>query len=71
MIDFNKKPSEDFLPSNSAEDPEATEPEIDQSKTLPVPPPNLRQRIQAAQRARVLRVEPDIELPASRSDPKK
>lgn len=35
----------------------------DPSDTLPVPPPNFRERLQAAQRARANEIRPSVEIP--------
>lgn len=69
MIDINQKPSEELpqstLPEESAV---STEPDKDDPETLIVAPPTLRERIQAAQRARTLQIQPNVELPSDNND---
>ncbi len=66
MIDINPKPSENPPFPIPSEEPESQiEPEIEESRTLIVAPPSLRERIQAAQRARMLQIQPSIEAPDS------
>jgi hypothetical protein len=69
MIDINPKPSEDLPISPPPEDatPEI-EQDIEDPDTLIVAPPSLRERIQSAQRARTLQIQPSVELPDSAAE---
>ena len=60
MIDINPKPSENLPFPTPPEEPNGFD-EVEEPQTLLVPPPSLRERIQAAQRARTLQVQPIIE----------
>lgn len=57
MININHPPSE--IPQA----PATYEPEEEGSQTLMVPPPTLRERIAAAQRARTLQIQPTVTQP--------
>lgn len=66
MIDINPKPPENLPFSTSPEEPDGyDEYDPEESRTLIVPPPTLRERIQAAQRARILQIQPNIDMPES------
>ena len=66
MIDINPKPPENLPFSTSPDEPDRfDEYDAEESQTLLVPPPTLRERIQAAQRARTLQIQPSIDMPES------
>ena len=63
MINIHHQPSETPASSPAADNDPAQElPEFEESRTLIVPPPNLQERIRAAQRARTLQIEPTVEV---------
>jgi len=57
------------LPSDSHSVDGPGEPERDPSDTQPVPPPNFRERLLAAQRARSHKIGPSVEIPTPGSRP--
>lgn len=59
------------MTENTHEPPEFEDPEDEGSSTLLVPPPTLRERIAAAQRARTLQIQPSIEAPESTPEAEK
>ena len=63
MVDINHKPSEEMPPSPQ-ESLLEEDLETDNPETLIVAPPTLRERIQAAQRARTLQIQPSVDLPS-------
>ena len=72
MLDINPKPSEDppvaTPPAESVPVEDELDTEVEDAETLIVAPPSLRERIQAAQRARTLQNQPTIEEPKSPAD---
>lgn len=61
MLDIHPVPPEEMPLSPEVS---ISQDEIDDPETLPVAPPTLRERIQAAQRARTLQTQPSVEPPA-------
>jgi hypothetical protein len=65
MIDIHHMPSEELpiSPEESLLDDESDNPE-----TLIVAPPSLRERIAAAQKARMLQIQPNVDLPSDNAE---